>query len=566
MASSSRSGALFGALCCSLAWLSVPADASACGGMFCDAGPQSMPVDQSGENILFILDGQEVEVHIQIQYQGDPEQFAWVIPLTAVPEFSIGSELLFQNLLTGTVPTYGFDTTRDDCPMLDSPLGMGGTTGGDGGGFDETGGEGVPFDDDGPQVVLRETVGAYEIVVLEGGTAAEVIEWLDTNGYQQDPEAQPIFEEYLAENHLFGAIKLTGGAGVDQIHPIVLRYTSDEPCVPLRLTRIAAVEDMDVRTFFLGNDRMVPTNYRHVLVNPLQIDWLQLAANYKEVITGAVDAEHANGRAFVTEYAGVSSVVPTGGLSDSGWSPAAFREVSGVGVADLLLAQGLASCSEWNGCQLDHPLIGSLIAEFLELPVSVEQFLDCPECNPPTAWDGPAFADALEERVVTPGRHAADLLSQWPYVTRMYTTISPHEMTEDPIFHARGDLDDVAANRQGSLRIKCSNDRVFTLPDGREVYIPSGSGWPAFTDEMPWEEEVSEMPAAGAPVVLASRTDEIDQLLAAYNTAAGYDQDGCQGCSVEGQGERAPWALGLLGLLLGAGVAVRRGRSSSRPL
>src|SRR5690606_19187292 len=204
----------------------------------------------------------------------------------------IGSEALFQSLLSGTVPTYGFTTVRDQCPVPmanDVPAVDQGFDGeGDSGIGTAGAGEG---EDDGPQVVLRETVGAYEIAVLEGGTAAEVVEWLDTNGYQQDPEAEPILEEYLAEGHLFGAIKLTGGAGVDQIHPIVLRYRSNEPCVPLRLTRIAALEDMEVRTFFLGDDRMVPTNYRHVLVNPLKIDWQQLASNYEDVITAAVDAE-----------------------------------------------------------------------------------------------------------------------------------------------------------------------------------------------------------------------------------------------------------------------------------
>lgn len=548
-----------------LAWVAAPQPAQACGGTFCDSGPQAMPVDQSGENILFILDSEEVEVHIQIQYEGDPEKFAWVIPLTAVPEFSIGSEALFQSLLSGTVPTYGFTTVRDQCPVPmanDVPAVDQGFDGeGDSGIGTAGAGEG---EDDGPQVVLRETVGAYEIAVLEGGTAAEVVEWLDTNGYQQDPEAEPILEEYLAEGHLFGAIKLTGGAGVDQIHPIVLRYRSNEPCVPLRLTRIAALEDMEVRTFFLGDDRMVPTNYRHVLVNPLKIDWQQLASNYEDVITAAVDAEHADGRAFVTEYAGPSDVVPQFGLHDPSWLPNAFRSLALAELPAELQAQQLAFCNEWNGCQLGHPLIGGLLGEFLSLPagVTVEAYLECTECYPElTTWDSEGFADAFAERIQAPGQHAEGLLQRWPYVTRMYTTISPHEMTKDPIFHARGDLDDVPNLRQATQRILCSNDSVFILPDGREVFVPSGASWPEFPNEMPWEEEVSEMPLSGAPVTLANRTAEIDELLAAYNTSVGWTADGCQGCTVEDDGSRGRWALGLGMLVLGAGLLRRRRRS-----
>jgi len=143
----------------------------------------------------------------------------------------------------------------------------------------------------------------------------------------------------------------------------------------------------------------------------------------------------------------------------------------------------------------------------------------------------------------------------------MYTTLSPHEMTEDPIFHARGDLEDVAAIRQGAQRIRCSGDIVFRLPDGREVFIPNGRGWPHFVEEMPWEEEVAEIPSAGAPMILSDRSAEIDGLLAAYNDAAGFNQDGCAGCTIEDDDSRTDWALGLAMLVLGAGVASRRGRA-----
>jgi hypothetical protein len=96
-----------------LAVFAMPKPAHACGGTFCDAGPTAMPVDQTGENILFVMSGDSTEAHIQIQYDPDAEaaQFAWVVPMLALPTFSVGSEQLFQNLLAGTVPAYGFQTT-----------------------------------------------------------------------------------------------------------------------------------------------------------------------------------------------------------------------------------------------------------------------------------------------------------------------------------------------------------------------------------------------------------------------------------------------------------------------
>src|SRR5690606_8285409 len=64
---------------CAWGYVAIP-DAAACGGTFCDAGPQVMPVDQRGENILFVVDGDTVEAHVQIEYTGDPEKFAWIVP------------------------------------------------------------------------------------------------------------------------------------------------------------------------------------------------------------------------------------------------------------------------------------------------------------------------------------------------------------------------------------------------------------------------------------------------------------------------------------------------------
>jgi len=60
------------------------------------------------------------------------------------------------------------------------------------------------------------------------------------------------------------AVKLQPGAGVNEIHPLVVRYPGSAPCIPLKLTAIAATEDMAVRAFFLGDRRWCrrPTAWR----------------------------------------------------------------------------------------------------------------------------------------------------------------------------------------------------------------------------------------------------------------------------------------------------------------
>jgi len=498
-----------------------------------------MPVDQTGEVILFVMGEETTEAHIQVQYDPttEAEAFAWVVPVTELPEFAVGSDRLFTNILAGTVPSYGFTSQFDSCDF-DGSGGDDGAGGGETGAAGDSGGGSTGGG--GPTIILEETVGAFDVVALQGGTAEEVMLWLANNNYQQDPAAEPIFEEYLAEDYIFLAFRLTTGAEVAEIHPISLTFPNNEACVPIRLTRIAAVDDMEIRTFFLSEDRVVPETYKHVLINPLKLDWPNFASNYKEVITLAVDADEANGRAFVTEYAGSSTAVSASGLFSETWDASPFAAAEAVDVVDLLDAQGLMSCfddgfggSDGSGggsdsaCQYNHPLLRGLLAQWLPIPEGIDEieFYGCLSCYEglidPMAWNGTEFGQALAERIIEPGDHAASLLDSWPYLTRMYTTISPAEMTADPFFHENADLADVdLTNASATRRVLCNSDEVWTLPNGDEVYVTGA--WPDFDGEMPWEEEVSEISTKGAPIVLADRTAEIDAQLIEHNCEHNY--------------------------------------------
>ncbi|MBL4685738.1 MAG: DUF2330 domain-containing protein [Nannocystaceae bacterium] len=512
-----------------LAW-TTPQTAEACGGTFCDNLPQPMPIDQTGENILFIVDGPAVEVHIQINIDSntDAEKFAWVIPVATMPEFQIGSDPLFNSLLAASVPQY---FVQNDCGGFGDDSGVAFISSPDGGG--------APLDE-----VYNEVVGAFDVTVLADDSAADIAAWLVANDFAEDETAMPILEEYVAQGWMFVAVRLANNVGVDQVHPLVMTYDNGEPCVPLRLTRIAASEDMEVRTFFLGESRVAPSNYKHVLVNPLKIDWLESGANYKEVVTMAVDQDGAGGKAFVTEFAGSSDVVARNGLWSENWNPDPFVAIAPEDALGLLSDQGLVSCFV-DACQFNHPLILGLLRQYLPAPddtLESEFWTDMPdhaELIDLGAWDGAAFAADLGERIVDPGFHAVELLDTWSYVTRLYTTISPAEMTVDPIFHPHPELPDVAALRLASVTSDCDGGAsVVTLPDGREVFIPEGGQWPTFTDEMPWEEDIEEiMEGAGAPFPVVDNTELIDALLADYNADATPPAGGTGGTGPTGSGD-----------------------------
>jgi len=535
----------------------APTDADACGGTFCDAGPSVMPVEQSGENILFVIEDGTVEAHVQIQYQGDPEAFAWVVPVMAVPEIEAGSDALFQNLLTATVPTFQTTSVFEDCGSESRRGGFGGcgaardsALAADGGGADTDGFD--PFEDD-PQVVSRGTAGAFEYAVLEGGTVDGVVEWLDENGYARDDDAPAELQAYLDKGFLFVAFKLRGGAGVDEIHPVVIRYEGDEPCVPIRLTRIAATDDMGVRAFFLGESRVAPTNYRSIELNLAAIDWPTLGGNYESVVTQAVDADGSDGHGFVTEYAGASDVVLSDGILNPRWDAQRYPEATPDDAVAELALQQLLLCSG-DSCSAGHPLISGILDRFLPAPtgVSVEAYYACVACYENAdfeSWDAGAFADELEARIIGPAEHAMDVLNQHEYLTRLYTTLSPQEMTLDPVFHENEDLETFSNIHNATMVFACEGSDYVEFDDGTRLAV-SGSPDPA----QPAALRVLEVPMQGPAMTVADLTDLADDARRTWNAEQGLggDDEGCN-CRARKHGASGlAWAAFMVGLGLWA--------------
>jgi MYXO-CTERM domain-containing protein len=391
-------------------------------------------------------------------------------------------------------------------------------------------------------VVFNATVGAFDVVVLQGGTSSEVIAWLDANQYQQNPLAQPILDDYLSKGYLFVALKLTGGAGVDEIHPIVIKYAGDTPCVPIKLTAIAATEDMEVRTFFLGKGRVVPTNYKHLVLNQARVDWTAATQTFLPAVTAAANEPVANGHGFVTEYAG-PNFVSQGGLYNSQWDASAYPGLKPEQLVPTLQKQGLVSCSGGATCTFYHPLIEGLMHEFLPPPAGVNDaaYYGCVACYLGQAdlssWDGAAFGKALIERVIQPGVHAQSLLQTWPYVTRMLTTLSPAEMTEDPEFHEDDSLPPDGAKLFATRQVACNGQSAMVLPGGRTIALVGGA-WPAWDATMPWVDLIEEYPLKGAPIVLVDNTKKIDAEVAAWTQSQGWPpaQPTCPGTGGSGGG------------------------------
>lgn len=561
------------------AGLVAPHEALACGGTFCDQPPpgqQPMPVDQSGENIVFRISGGYVEAHIQIQYTGNPRRFAWLIPVPAVPTVSVGSELLFRSLLAATVPTVQLSTSFS-C----NGVNMGGCGMGSAATADRASSGEPPTTSPVETQLIGTAVGAFDVSIVQPTSAADVTTWLENNGFIVGTEAPAIVSDYVALGHVFVAVKLLPDADSDEIHPLVIRYAGDKPCIPLKLTAVAAVPDMGVRAFFLGDSRVVPSNYREVTLNPAALDWTNPGANYADLVSRAVDTKGADGHAFVPEYAGPSSIVSTSSVYDPRWNADPFRTIARDSVVTELAQEGLLSCA-YPGCTANHPLVMPLLSKYLPGSVAPDGTLADPSasgsgapCAPADAgahaadagaepdasgdagssacaagdagastWDAIQFATELDDRIVQPAKHAADLLASSSYLTRLFTAISPEEMTDDPEFvTSPTSTQTVNPRLSTSETFDCRGTGEVQIPGHSALVLQRGQSWPVISG-MPAAETIVGYDSGGHTVLIADERESIEGTIGTWNAAQpsldfGDSGRGTCGCSVPG-GSRMP--------------------------
>ena len=495
--------------------LIIPKPAQACGGFFCSQNP----IAQSGEQIIFGVEPGKVSATIQINYTGEAKDFAWVIPVASQPEITLAPGAMFNEIGMATQPQYYLNWNYDDgvCGWWQYEIAADGAR------------PGPPNAGSGVEVVDEQEVGPYQTATLKSNDAQELWQWLSDNGFDQPEASIPLIEHYLAQQMFFVAMKLKQDASAGDIQPVTLTMDEDAPCVPLVLTQVAATPDMPVRIYVLGDERAMPTNWFHVILNEKKIDWVGYGSNYNAVVTQAVD--EAAGHGFVTEFAGDSSI-----LDKRLWWDGRF------GLVDQL--ENIL----WPSTYLDHMLdmgfprdaqMQALIKKHIPKPAAEDLPSDCQTDQEFYTWniskclqympedwtfDPVAFTNDIKEKIIEPLKTAQALFDSYTYLTRLYTTVSPEEMTRDPFFAFNKDLPDVANIHQADATAECDEDGNFTTItitlEGGETYVLEGefSPWgPGNPDPMPNEPAAAVIELigpTGAPIPIdPSIAKQIDERL-----------------------------------------------------
>jgi hypothetical protein len=539
-------------LACSLL-LSPAPRVEACGGFFC----QAIPINQAAEQIIFRKDGTTVTAVVLIQYAGDARDFSWVLPVPGVPEFELGSALVFNSLEPATRPVFTLETNGEACPDAfgnDNACDI----------FDcssspSAGAE----DDDGVDVLESLSVGPFLIEVVRSDDPEAMTTWLAENEYDLADRGPELIALYVEEGMNFVAMKLQQDQGAGDVQPLILRYDSEVPMIPIRLTAVAADPDMGVLVWLLGESRAVPLNYPHVIPNYTRLDWYNGSFNayvsYQTLVTDAMN--EAGGQGFATDYAG--------------------RELDVVG--QLTSVQTLqAELGFYENSPDDAEFVAGVFTSFVFPQTKTREIVvrALPGVEPDNefaVYASPGamreifsaeqlaaartqIADEVRTGIIEPVGRTLAVFDGDPYVTRLYTTLSADEMTVDPIFSLNPDLGDQPLERVARMDIDCGaagTSWSVTLGAGTgrdgELVIDGTGLPPGFAVPIPviaqdafWRTET--MSASGAPEVLVQKSFTMAQV-------SNPDADrGLCGSGICGAGT----ATAMVGMMVGMRLMRRR--------
>jgi hypothetical protein len=325
--------------------------AEACGGFFCSASP----VDQTAEHILFTVNSdQTITAIVQIQYSGDKDNFAWVVPAPGIPKLTSDfPDAAMRSLALATDPKY----FKNSCARNFAAAGTASKSAVDAG----------AAADNGVTVLATQAVGPYDTTTVQATDSTVLVDWLQQHNYRITTKMIPILQPYIEAGMNFVALRLQANAQVSDIQPLGMTYEANKPMIPLRLTAIATQPEMGIVAWILADRRWAPENYIDLKIpdSLIKFDDYGYQNNYLTLVSS--ESDKVGGQAFVTEYAKPTS----------------------------------------------------------ELTTQLE----------------PMFAPTPDG--MTAKTAILDILSQHPYITRLYARMSAEEMTADPTFMVASNTADV---------------------------------------------------------------------------------------------------------------------------
>ena len=216
--------------------------------------------------VVLVRDGNRTIVTMSNDFQGDPKEFAMVIPVPTFLErnqINVGERAVIDHLDAYTAPRLVEYHDPDPCARWEHAL------------------ESAPMSDasgmqrtmarkrskSGVTIEATYTVGEYDIQILSAKQSNGLADFLVENGYRLPDGAEPVLKSYLKQGMRFFVAKVNLEAqqklGFAYLRPLQIAYESPKFMLPIRLGTLNADGTQDLFVYTLTRKgRVETTNYR----------------------------------------------------------------------------------------------------------------------------------------------------------------------------------------------------------------------------------------------------------------------------------------------------------------
>jgi hypothetical protein len=225
--------------------LSVSTPAFADGGFFKFRPDLDKDLHEPAQKAIILHKDNTETLILQVKYEGEVDEFAWVIPVPGYPNVDVAEPLLFEEL---AYLTYKWYPQKDRNGLFEcGVIGRGGVS--------------IPA----VEVWEESTVGVYDYAILSATDPNALIDWLNSNGYAFPEDGQEIVNHYLAKQWYFIAIKITAGAEAEEldegtIQPLKLYFVSNDIVYPLKISSLSS-DLCEVLLYVFAEEKAVPAEY-----------------------------------------------------------------------------------------------------------------------------------------------------------------------------------------------------------------------------------------------------------------------------------------------------------------
>lgn len=244
----------------------------------------------------------------QIQYQGNPSDFVWALPVRQ-----------------GTVVQLSRDAWMSALDAVSQPVILSPPDYGSGGGCgigcasSATSGFNDSASTPGQQVtvVSQSVVGPYETVTLRSTNPTALADWLTGHGYALPDAMRPVVAAYVSEGFDFIALRLQPGFGVGAMQPVRIVTPGADLSLPLRMVAGGVGANVGITLFVLAEGRYEPQNFPVATFDDRKLVWDYgtQSSNYQALSLSIMGQN--GGRTFLTEYSDRQPITPTPGYASN---------------------------------------------------------------------------------------------------------------------------------------------------------------------------------------------------------------------------------------------------------